>query len=642
MYNRYMKVHSLRFHWGALLVAFLLLVVAAVTVTYAVVASQRHDALLINLAGRQRMLSQQMTWLALAASDDALLAANRRRFAETLTALEHGGSVLDPSGQRVELPPPDDPAVRAALAEVREAWLRFDAELARAASGEADASLATASLALLDALDRVVAQLAAQAEAKVHRLQIIQASFLLAALLLLGIGYRVVQRRVVNPLAALGAAAARMAAGDLQTPPPTFVEDELHRLSTAFDALRAEVLASQQQLEARVRQRTQELLTAFEFSQEIAAQLELEQLLHSVTDRARALMAGDAAALCLLDRDAAVLQLAAGSGAGEANLQLRQPVSAALPRQVIGEGRTVVTETACASCGFLRSMAGGQCIATPLRAGEDTLGALCVVRPAKIDFEPEEQAALALLANAAAVAIVNARLVEQGRAQAQQRAIQSERERLAAELHDNLAQTLSFLNLKADQLENAIVNDAENEAVQLLAEMRGAMLRAYSQVRAALAGLQAGPRATAALATDLRACVAEMQALTGLTIELIIEDAEALALTPLAHQQALHIVREALTNVWRHAQVRQASVRVQRVADAVRLTVRDEGCGFDPTAVEKSGHLGLAIMRARAERSGGALDVHAQPNAGTTIVAIFPLHKERCDEPVALVAGRRP
>ncbi len=637
-----MRACSLRLRLSLLFFAFLTLVVAAVAVTYAAVASQRHDALLINLAGRQRMLSQRMTWLALAAPDDPLLAADRRRFAETLTALEQGGSALDVSGQRIELPPPDDAAVRAALAEARQAWLRFDAELARLASGETDASPATASLALLDALDRVVAQLAAQAEAKVQRLQLIQVGFLLLALLLLGIGYGVVQRGVVNPLAALGAAAARMAAGDLQTPPPAFVEDELHRLSAAFEALRAEVLASRQQLEARVRQRTQELLTAFEFSQEIAAQLEVEQLLHSVTDRARALMAGDAAALCLLDRDAAMLQLAAGSGAGEADLRLRQPVSAALPRQVVGEGRTVVTETACAGCGFLHSMAGGQCIATPLRTGEDTLGALCVVRPAKIDFEPEEQAALSLLANAAAVAIVNARLVEQGRAQAQQSAIQSERERLAADLHDNLAQTLSFLNLKADQLENAIANDAENEAVQLLAEMRGATLRAYSQVRAALAGLQASPRATAALATDLRACIAEMQALTGLTIDLAIEDAEALALTPLAHQQALHIVREALTNAWRHARVRRASVCVQRIADAVCLTVRDEGCGFDPTAVEESGHLGLAIMRARAERSGGALDIHAQPNAGTTIVATFPLHKEQCDESVALVAGRRP
>lgn len=79
-------------------------------------------------------------------------------------------------------------------------------------------------------------------------------------------------------------------------------------------------------------------------------------------------MAGSAAALCLLDEEAMTLRLAAGSGAGVAKPDLRQPVDAALPRQVIGERRTVVTESACASCGFLRSVAAGQCVATPLRA----------------------------------------------------------------------------------------------------------------------------------------------------------------------------------------------------------------------------------------------------------------------------------
>ncbi|MFN3979664.1 MAG: ATP-binding protein [Caldilinea sp.] len=634
-----MKVNSLRLYLGLLFLAFLLLVVAAVSVTYAAVASQRHDALLINLAGRQRMLSQQMTWLALAAPDDPLLAANRQRFAEMLIALEQGGAAFDASGQTVVLPPPDDEAVRAALVEARQAWLRFDAELARVADGEADASLATPSLALLAALDTVVAQLAAQAEAKVQRLQIIQVSFLLLALLLLWLGYRVTQRHVVNPLAALGAAAGRMAAGELETEVPTFVDEELRRLAAAFDALRAEVLASQRHLEARVHQRTQELATAFEFSQEIAAQLELAQLLDSVTDRARALMAGSAAALCLLDEEAMTLRLAAGSGAGDARPDLRQPANAALPSQVIGERRTVVAETACASCGFLRSVAAGQCVATPLRAGDAILGALCVVRPTTLEFEPEEQAALALLANAAAVAIVNAQLVEQGRAQAKLNATQAERERLAAELHDNLAQTLSFLNFKADRLEAAIgVGDAQS-AAQVLAEMRGATTRAYGQVRAALTGLHTAPATQTALADDLRACIAEVQAATGMTITLTIDHPDALTVTPLVRQQALHIVREALTNVWRHAGARQVVVCAERNGEAVRITVHDDGRGFDPTDVDASAHMGLTIMRARAERSGGALSVQSQPGAGATIVATFPLAKERPNEPLATVAG---
>ncbi|MFN3332328.1 MAG: sensor histidine kinase, partial [Caldilinea sp.] len=218
-------------------------------------------------------------------------------------------------------------------------------------------------------------------------------------------------------------------------------------------------------------------------------------------------------------------------------------------------------------------------------------------------------------------------------------ATQAERERLAAELHDNLAQTLSFLNFKTDRLEAAIgVGDAQS-AAQVLAEMRGATTRAYAQVRAALTGLHTAPATQTALANDLRACIAEVQAATGMTIALTIDHPDALTVTPLARQQALHIVREALTNVWRHAGARQVIVCAERNGEAVRIIVHDDGRGFDPTDVDASAHMGLAIMRARAERSGGALSVQSQPGAGATIVATFPVVKERSNEPLATVAG---
>lgn len=83
-----MKIHSLRLRLNLLFLAFLTLVVATVAVTYLIIASQRHDALLINLAGRQRMLLQQMTQLVLVSPEDSLLAAAREHFVERLSTLE--------------------------------------------------------------------------------------------------------------------------------------------------------------------------------------------------------------------------------------------------------------------------------------------------------------------------------------------------------------------------------------------------------------------------------------------------------------------------------------------------------------------------------------------------------------------------
>lgn len=618
-------LHSLRRRLLLLFLTFLLLVVGSVTVTLGALYAQRSDALFINLAGRQRMLSQQMTWLALATPDDPRLAEARERFTLTLIALR-GGPTLAAAGRPVTLPAVSDPAVLAGLDEVWAAWQRYDQALSRATGGAhpADAaavtSLTAASLALLDQLDAVVSRFAEAAQAKVRRLQFIQAIFLLLALVLLWAGYRFTRRHVVLPLAALDVYAQRMAAGDLEQVVPRSADAELDRLAQALETMRVEVLNSRRYLEERVNQRTRELSVAFELSQEVTAQLELERLLRSATDRARSLLDGAAAALCLLDDGEEVLRLAAGSGAGQANPTLRQPVTGELAGQVIGQGKTVVTETACASCGFLRGLAGGQCVATPLAAGGDMLGALCVVRPAGAMFEAEEQAAFALLANAAAGAIVNARLVEARRIQAQQTAAQDERERLAAELHDNLAQTLSFLNFKIDRIEGLLASGAVDETGRELAQMRGAATRAYHQVRVALTGLRPATPEAGALAAQLAECLEEFRAATGLRVELQVGGADHLALPTVAQQQAIHIVREALTNAWRHAQAQQVTVRAERVNGVARITITDDGCGFDPAAVDAATHLGLAIMRARAERSGGNLAVRSQPGRGTQVV----------------------
>jgi signal transduction histidine kinase len=248
-----------------------------------------------------------------------------------------------------------------------------------------------------------------------------------------------------------------------------------------------------------------------------------------------------------------------------------------------------------------------------------------VVRRDRKEFDANETRALTLLANSAAVALENARLVEQQKQQAEQAAIAAERDRLAADLHDNLAQTLSFLNLKSDRVRELIETQHDETAKAELAQMKAAIDATYGQVRAALTGLrEAAPNADD-LRTRLEACVAEARAASSAQIDLNLKDASALALPRVAQTQAYHIVREALINARRHAQAQQVQINVARSNGMAQIAISDDGCGFDPHDITGQQHLGLSIMRTRAERCGGSLEVKSARGRGTQIVARLPL-----------------
>ncbi len=447
----------------------------------------------------------------------------------------------------------------------------------------------------------------------------LQFVFLAAALIWIGTGYFVIRRRIVQPVTQLRDVVAQ----DYNPSSPG--DNELTQLSRSIELMRTEIAEAHAQMEVRVAERTRELTSAFELSQEIIAQIDLETLLRSATDRARALTHADAASLCLIDQDNRMLILSAGSGSGALPTGLRQPIGFGLfpTDQVIDQGLTIATETACTNCGFLHARTPGQCAAAPLRVGDHTLGALCVVRDHGSIFDSDETRALTLLANSAAIAIVNARLIEDGRRQAEQAAAVAEREHLAAELHDNIAQTLGFLKLKIDQVKDLLDRGVVESAQLELDRMQRSTGEAFQQVRAALTGLREPLPTAENLAEKISTSVADFRQAAGLPAELIIADPSALALPHVAQTQALLIVREALNNVRRHAHATQVWVRIDRVDGEARFSVEDNGRGFVSASIDTENHLGVSIMRTRAERSNGYLTIDSTPGAGTKVTAHF-------------------
>lgn len=190
----------------------------------------------------------------------------------------------------------------------------------------------------------------------------------------------------------------------------------------------------------------------------------------------------------------------------------------------------------------------------------------------------------------------------------------AERERLAAEIHDTLAQgftsILTLIQAAAAQVgadpdrTRAHLDLAADTARENLAEAR------------ALVGALAPPALDASsLAEALRRQAARLSAQSGIAVE-VDTDGELGPLSTPAQVVLLRTAQEAMANVAKHSRARSATVRLARHGAAVHLTVSDDGEGFDPTATPAG--FGLRGMRARAEQVGGALDIQTGP-AGTVL-----------------------
>jgi two-component system nitrate/nitrite sensor histidine kinase NarX len=213
------------------------------------------------------------------------------------------------------------------------------------------------------------------------------------------------------------------------------------------------------------------------------------------------------------------------------------------------------------------------------------------------------------------------------RAREKEVAVSEERNLLAQELHDSIAQSLAFLNLQAQMLDAALGQGDIEEARAELAQIRAGVQESYDDVRELLTHFRT--RMTELdLSGALRQAVSRFEGQTGITVSLL-ESGAGIDPPPETQLQILHILQECLSNVRKHSGARQVTVRLERGAQ-YRFVVRDEGRGFDPDGVDRDGtHVGLAIMRERARRIGAQLSVSSSPGKGTEVVLVVetvPVH----------------
>lgn len=633
---------------GLLFLAFFLLVSISVAATFWAIEAQKKDAVIINLAGRQRMLIQQMTNEALRIEKDGdgeqahrvALHEAADTFDQTLQAFINGGQAPYLPDRTVAVPTAHSPDILTGLYQVQRTWDTFRRHLDLISTADpASPGFMTA----LQTLERLSPELVQQADdvvrlyetassQKIARLRWIQVAFSVSALSLLAVGFLVTLTSVVRPLRALGSITERIGRGDLSTPVSVPAPREIARLAHSFDAMQALLKASQEELiawteelEARVDQRTRELAALHEVSREISSHLDIKHVLRSVTDKARELLGGDVGALCLLEEPGQLLTLGALSGPQEALAGTHAPVQCLPVARVLAGGRAVPcgVDDCAGSCGILAVPFRGSHLAAPLRIGNQVIGALCVGSSKAGLFSKEAADLLTKLADSAAIALENARLYEQ----AERVAMLEERQRIAAEMHDGLAQTLNYLKLKAEQTAKSLEAGHGEEAMGELRYMQSAIAQASQEARWSIANLQEGPQLPQTLQDRLAEAAGEFARNGGPPIDLVIKHQAPLLLPPGETEQVLGVVGEALQNAHRHAEAERITACLEWQDGQVTIAVEDDGQGFDPKALAMNGggHFGLSIMRARAARIGGRLSIHSVVGQGTRVSLTWPV-----------------
>ena len=200
----------------------------------------------------------------------------------------------------------------------------------------------------------------------------------------------------------------------------------------------------------------------------------------------------------------------------------------------------------------------------------------------------------------------------------EQLTVSRERNRLARELHDVLAHTLSGVAVELEGLRATLGRDPEQSRA-LLNNSLQAVRAGLTETRRALQELRAQPLEDLGLALAVRSLAESYASRDDFKIELIIDDDPG-DYPDNVQQCVYRIAQEALANAADHAQPKNVRVVLKREQGCLLLIIRDDGCGFDPADPANKLHYGLLGMRERAEMIGGSLSVESWVGEGTQVV----------------------
>lgn len=449
---------------------------------------------------------------------------------------------------------------------------------------------------------------------------------------------------VLHPVTRLQEALAAMRRGELGTRLEVESDDEFGQLTEGFNQMARALQALHDDLERKVREKT---VSVEEQNQRLAALYavsalseqadDLQALAQGFAQQVRQVTGADAAMVRWLGEEGERYLLLASDGLPHRMAEYEHCLEAGtctcgplpslarlrvIPIHAEGAGQAQL-QRQCEREGF------ETLVSVPVRVHQRLLGEITLLYRSQRTLARESRELLETMAQhlASAMEGLRASALEREAAVAQERAL------IARELHDSIAQSLAFLKIQTQLLRDAIAKGRDSARDQSLAELEEGVRECYADVRELLVHFRTRTQ-DEDIEAALLATLSKFEHQSGLKAELAMHG-QGLPLAPDVQIQVLHIVQEALSNVRKHAGAQRVRLTVQR-HPCWHFEVHDDGQGFDPLAVPPDSlHVGLGIMRERAERIGAELILTSQAGVGTTVVLTVPPATPSVNEPVA-------
>lgn len=505
-----------------------------------------------------------------------------------------------------------DTPSRAAVGVVTQRWQEHIRPLARAAAdGNTDALSVMAQdiPAFVEQIDRVVLLIEEDLERKVRWLRMTQFALLALIVVVSLVTSWMLRQQLVQPLAHLLRAAKTVSRGSFSVRVSHVGSDELGQLGHAFNTMVAEIANMYAHLEEKVEEKTQELTRTnqslellYQVSQKLSANdLTLDQL-QAILREVEATLELGHSMICISDNG-------------------HLPAHSVVSDLTAEERERWCGEKDCAQCFDRASQplgvqsAVGGVVVLPLGEPGGLRGTLPILLQSREPLPADKARLIETIGHHVSNALLNMRRTEEKH----RLAVLEERSVIARELHDSIAQSLSYLRIQVTRLEKCI--DQGCDARTIAEELKDGLSSAYRELRELISTfrLRIDERG---FGVALQETINEFSEKLGFPVQLQ-NTLSGIVLSGNEEMHVIRIIREALSNIERHARASRAGVEISVATDrTVSVVVRDNGRGFNPAEIPEN-HFGTSIMRDRAQILEGELGVETAFGAGTTITLNF-------------------